>query len=146
MQSPRETIYAALFAKFSSLSGINTASRRLRIWKDVAAEEMPALFMAERREMVTKDTGNPAVHKLHVELYLYTANGGENDDIPSTIFNGILDELDDALEPNLFAGDWGQDLQTAGVVEARILGTTDIFEGQLGQVSVVITTIEVLVL
>jgi hypothetical protein len=146
MQTPRETIYAALFAKFSTLDGIVTASRRLRIFSDVTPEEMPALFMAEVREVAEKHTGRPTVWRLHVEMYLYADTTGDETAIASSILNPIVDELENALEPNSFNSGWGQDLQTVGIVEARILGPIEIFEGQLGQTAIVIVPLEVLAL
>lgn len=145
MQSPRETIYAALWAKFSGLSGLVTVSRRLQIFSDVTPEQMPALFMVQVREIATKHTLMPTVWRLRVELFLYISTGGDATVIASSIFNPIVDQLEAALEPNAFTGGWGQDLATLGVVEARIEGPIDIFEGQLGQTAVVVVPIEVLV-
>ena len=39
-----EAIFAASFAIFAAIPGINTSSRRLVTWDKVSAEDQPALF------------------------------------------------------------------------------------------------------
>jgi hypothetical protein len=146
VQTARETIYQALFAKFSTLDGIVTASRRLRIFSSVTSDEMPALFMAQVREVAEKHTGRPTIWRLHVEMYLYADTTGDQAAIASSILNPIVDQIENALEPSQVAANWGQDCQVLGIVEARILGPIEIFEGQLGQTAIVIVPLEVLAL
>jgi hypothetical protein len=152
MQSPRETVYAALFAKFSALATggspvFKTATRRLREYQQMVPEQAPALFQLQRKEHSTKTTGLPTVWRLHLELYIWIAVGGTIDStlVPSQVINPITDAIEKALEPNGI-GTFYQNLDTLGVEEARILGEVEIFEDVKGDGSAeLIVPIEVLV-
>jgi hypothetical protein len=147
MTSSRETIYAALFAKFSNLNGIKTATRRLRAYQQVLPEQAPALFQLQRKERAHKTTGLPTIWHLQLELYIWIAVGGTIDDttVPSTVINPITDAIEAALAPNS-GGTFYQGLGIFGVEEARIMGEIEIFEDVKGDGSAeLIVPIEVLV-
>jgi hypothetical protein len=152
MQSPRETVYAALFAKFSALTAggnpiIKTATRRLREYQQMVPEQSPALFQLQRKEHATKTTGLPTAWRLHLELYIWIAVGGTIDStaVPSQVINPITDAIEKALDPNGL-NTFYQGLDTLGVEEARILGDIEIFEDVKGDGSAeLIVPIEVLV-
>jgi len=144
MTSSRETIYAALFAQFASLSGINKATRRLQEYSQVGIESEPALFMLQRREIAHKLTGVPTKWTLNVELYIYVNTGNDLDNtIPAQVINPIMDTLEAALEPS--SGTFYQTLGTLGVTEARISGPVEIVEGVKGAEAEVMIPIEVIV-
>jgi hypothetical protein len=155
MNVTRESIYAAVFAKFSALSwtpGIaNTpgafvqVSRRLRHWSDVPVEQMPALFQVQTKEMTKQQRGLPTQWTLGIELYLYVGTNTQMDDTvtPSLLLNPILDAVDNALRPD------NQALGTCtlgGLVShAWIAGAIETSEGNLGSIEAAIVPIEMLV-
>lgn len=144
MTSTREAIYAALFAQFSGLSGITTATRRLREYQQMLPEQCPALFQLQRKERAEKVTGLPTKWTLHLELYIWIAVGGTIDSstVPSQVINPIVDTLEDALDPDNL--DFYQTLGLVGVEEARISGEIELFEDVKGDGSAeVIVPIEI---
>lgn len=94
----RETIYSALWARVSSVSGLKTASRRLKHFADVPKGKQPALFQVEVGEEPLPQRGLPTKWTLKADLYLYVHSA--NDETPSsTIFNPILDAIVAVLDP-----------------------------------------------
>ncbi len=135
----RETIYSALFTKLSAASGLVTKSRKLKHWADVPAIEQPALYQAQVKETVTRQTGQPSVWRLNLDVYLY-ANTSDPATSPSQVLNPILDAIVASLEPAI-----GEVQTLSGLVQyCRINGAIETDEGVLGQQAVVIIPIEIL--
>lgn len=147
MITPRETIYAALFALVSQSAGYVTASRYLLHWNDVPAESRPAIFQREVSEAVVRTRGVPSQITLNVELYIYVQTNAQlvSGVVPSSLMNPLLDALDTALAPT--GGDLQNQTQTLGglVSHCWINGTTEIFEGFLADQAVAIVPISILV-
>jgi hypothetical protein len=139
----RETIYAALFAKVSAISGLVTASRRLRHWSDVKSSEQPALFQIQKTEDPTQKRGLPTVWNLDADLYLYVHSGKDHSAIPSTQLNRFLDAIEAALAPT----DPVTNAQTLGglVSHCWISGRIETDEGVLGDQAVAIIPVAILV-
>ncbi|MGE0105285.1 MAG: hypothetical protein AB7U64_23385 [Blastocatellales bacterium] len=100
MNGPREPIMQALKAKLQTISGFRTVSRRLRMFDEVPAAEMPALFIVEPAETYVQ--GSEAVPEkttLDVELWIYICDGKDNHTEPVSVLNGLLDDIDAALRP-----------------------------------------------
>lgn len=134
----REPIYSALFTLLSAIDGLNTKSRRLKIWTDVPTVNQPALFQIQRKEQVIAVTNRPPVYRLHVDVYLY-ANTSDQTQAASSILNPILDAICLALQPR------GENQTLGGLVQyCRIDGEITTDEGILGDQSVVIIPIEIL--
>lgn len=145
-QSTREAIYSALFAKFSSIPGVNYASRRMRAFSDIGSDQQPALFQIQAREVADKVTGRPIVWRLYLDIWLYTSTGGDvQNAVPSQVFNPIVDAIESALLPGPLA-DYYQTLGIAGVVEGRIVGPVETFEGDLSTQALVMVPVEILAL
>lgn len=140
MRTPREPIYAALFALVSGAASFVTKSRTLKHWNDVKGPEQPAIFQAQKSETVMRETRMPPKWLLRVDLYVYVKTAGAGS--PGEILNPLLDALDAALgEP--FPG---QPQTLGGLVEyARIAGAIETSEGTLGDQEVAIVPIEILV-
>ena len=146
----RETIYAALFAYFSGLTdGSNplfkTATRKLKVWEGVEFESQPALLQLQRQETSVKQRGLPYNWSLSIDLYMYVHTGAMNDPdiVPSQLINPLLD----AVEASLRIDDLSNNTCTLGglVYHAYIDGSVEIFEGNLGDQSVAIIPITVVV-
>jgi len=146
----RETIYAALFQFWSNLTvggspAFKTATRKLKIWELVAAEDQPALLQLQRRETVTKPRGLPAKWTLSIDLYLYVHTGANTDQtiVPSQLLNPLMD----AIEAALVIDDRSNDACTLGGIVSHcfIDGAVEIFEGNLGDELVAIIPIVVVV-
>ncbi len=137
----REPVMTALFERLSGAARFVTASRRLRHWSDVAPEDQPALFMAQRSGGVLERVrGQPAKLTLRADVYVYahTTDGTA----PATTLNDLLDAIADALEPDPHPG-----VQTLdGLVHhCWIDGDIETDEGTLGDQAVAIVPITIIV-
>lgn len=134
MSFDREAIYSALFALVSADPTYVTTSRRLLHWNDVASNEQPALFMAQRNELCTPVRGFPPVWEFTGDFYIYCRTDGGL--APGPIINPLLDKITALL------GSDGKidNVQTLGglVHYARIEGAIETDEGTLGDQTVAI--------
>ena len=146
----RENIYAAIFAFWSGLTvggspAFKFATRKLKTWEDVEAENQPALLQLQRRETVTKPRGLPAKWTLSIDLYLYVHTGAlmDTDIVPSQLLNPLMD----AIEGAMTIDDMSNDACTLGglVSHCYIDGAVETFEGNLGDQAVMIIPITVVV-
>lgn len=133
--SPRETIYAALFALVAATPGIRTSSRRVKHWNEVATPDQPAIFMAQRSERADVTTNMPAKWSFRVDLVLYGHNGGQDNISPMSVLNPIVDSIVETLNPTTYPTE-----QTLGglVHRCRIDGDIQTDEGVLGDQAVVV--------
>lgn len=152
MITPRETLYAALFAKFAGLTfssggatSFGTTSRRLEHWEEVELEGYPALFMVQATERVVQTRGLPPKWSLGILLYIYVRTLAQQDKtvVPSTLLNPIIDALDTALRhDDLQAGT----CTLGGLVShAWISGPIETSEGNLGDLEVAVVPVEIVV-
>ncbi|MBN8905851.1 MAG: hypothetical protein J0H19_18700 [Rhodospirillales bacterium] len=95
----REPIMEALKAKLS-MPEFKTVSRRLRMFGDVPHAEMPALFIIEPSEAYAQTERLPSKTTFDVELWVYICDGVDQNTVPVTVLNGLLDKIDDALSPD----------------------------------------------
>ena len=149
MNIARETLYAAVFAKFAGLSfssggstAFGTYSRRLQHWDDVASENCPALFQVQGSEVAEQVRGIPTKWRAQIYLYLYVKTNAtmDGDAVPSQLLNPILDAIDNALRPDdLKAGT----CTLGGLVShCWINGAIETSEGNLGDTEVAIIPVE----
>lgn len=138
----REAIAVALFNLAKTTGGFITTSRRLKHWSDVSAEDQPALFQSQGKELVdtaAAKMGAPNTHKLEFQLCIY-AHSTDIAVPPSSLLNPILDALEAALTPTP-----GTKQTLGGLVQhAFISGSIETDEGVLGDQAVAIVPIEVL--
>jgi hypothetical protein len=137
----RETIYAALFATLQAAtdSGVVTASRKLRHWDDVSPAEMPAMFQAQVSEQAKPVTNLPTKWELLVWVWVYVRTEGAA--APGPVLNPILDAITNTLA---FSALGRQTL--GGLVEwARVEGTIETSEGNLGDVEVAKIPVKILI-
>lgn len=137
----REAIYAALFTKLDYLQSVETKSRILAHWDDVSPNMQPALYMTCTSQIAEQRTGFPAKYFLDAKIYIY-AHRDTAGDVPSTILNTILDEIDSILAPNPNPT-FKQTLD--GLVEhCWVNGNIETDEGTLGNQAVAIVPIRIL--
>jgi len=152
MITSRETLYAAIFAKFAALSFTSgsattfvTRSRKLEHWEDVESEGYPCLFQVQTREAVEQKRGLPPKWTLEMLLYIYVRTSAQMDAtvIPSQLLNPIIDALDAALaHDDLRAGT----CTLGGLVShAWISGPIETSEGNLGDIEVAVVPLEIVV-
>lgn len=133
----RAAVYQALFAKLPSAT---TKSRTLRLWSEVPAEEMPALFLAvasqdcaplaqgARRKWTTKAT-----------VYVYVATPDPATTPAMDLLAAQLDAIEAALAPGP-----AQEKQTlGGLVESVRITAVETDEGTLGSKAVALVTLEI---
>ena len=143
----REQIYAALWAIVIAAPGIAgefvTMSRYLRHIEDVAAAEMPALFMFQTGESwVRIGKGIPAKRTLNANLVFYVNTPSGDGTLPSTLMNGAMDAVD-----ALFNTPPGLVQTLGGLVEHVYIADGDVrfYEGLLQDKSPVVIPVRILI-
>lgn len=143
MSYTRESIYQALFTGIDALAGIKTVSRRLAHWADVTSDTQPYVGISQAKETADTTTGTGTRWQWQVDLYLYTWS--ETDQIASTKLNNALDELCNALNYVHPVTGKNQLGLPADVQWCRVDGTIETDEGTLGQQSVAIIPVTILI-
>jgi hypothetical protein len=144
----RENIYAELFNILQGLTiggkpAFKTISRQLQMWSDVNIADTPALYIVQRSELARVVQKLPTIWELKLSLYLYVNTGGDTTKTPSSIFNPLVDAIEDILVPNPPA--LQEQLLGGLVTYCRIDGEILTDEGVLGDWGVVIIPIMILV-
>jgi hypothetical protein len=122
-----EAIFAASFALFAGVTGLQTSSRRLVTWDKVSPEDQPALFQRELRfTAIQNHIGVTAKWNLFGEIVIYANAGSDPDVIPSQALNALLNQVRAIFDPPPNAR---QTMGLANVYEAVILGDILIDEG-----------------
>ncbi len=136
----REPIYAALLAKLAASAGFSTASRRFKMWTEVAAPDMPALFLLQKDELASTVPGLNTVWTIQCEAVIYTDLGGDPYAAASSVINPLLDAIEAALAPSPVTNK-----QTLGglVQHCVISGAIVIDEAINGDVSIARIPIEI---
>lgn len=155
----RENIYQSVFNRVtaatwaalpvSGATGFKTASRKLVAWDAVSTDQMPALYQQQMRETVTRQPNLPPKWALQVRWYVYVAHLASQDGsatlIPSVQLNAILDAIQAAIEPQTADGPLIKNTLGGLAYEAKIVGTVENFEGDLGDFGVLVIPAEILV-
>ena len=139
----RETIYSALFAVFAPLKAqgvVKVCDRRVRFLDEMAAAELPALFMAVDHQKTAQQRGLPPRRTLGAKVFLYAANPDRHTPAGAQL-NGLIDAVEQALAPA--EGEGAQTLDGA-VSHAWIEGQIEVFEGPQGQKAAAILSVQML--
>lgn len=128
-----ETICSTFFAKVSAVAGFKTTSRRLRVVEDVASADQPALFMTVVSLESQVNTKTPTVWTLNLVLWIFVHTGGDENAIPSSIMNPLLNAVLESFAPGPIESE-----QTLGglVHRCRVSGVIETEEGLLGDQAV----------
>ena len=92
----REAIYSALWARLPQ-GQFAHASRRVRMYTDLANGEFPSLMMSQGTEVSQKVTRQPVKWTFSVELLIYVHTGGDLRNIPAVLLNPLIDAVTDSL-------------------------------------------------
>lgn len=95
----REEIYSALWARLPQ-DQFAYASRRVRMYTDLADGEFPSLMMSQGPEVAQKVTRQPVKWTFSVELLIYVHTGGDLNDVPAMHLNPLVDIVTNALKPD----------------------------------------------
>ena len=151
MITPRETIYAALFAKlqgslFAPAGPFKTVSRRWQDPSQISPADRPAIYQVERSELsvtTQKIAGAPLKWTIGLDLVIYTAGDSEPNSVPSTELNNLLDAVEAAV-PNLTRG-LAQTLGAAKVYDCRVQGKIEIVENVQGTMALAVVPVEIII-
>ncbi len=139
MDNPRETIYSALFALVSGAAPFVTASRRPRLINEVSPSQLPALYMQQVGETVTRQRMTPPAYNLRIDLAVYAQNPDQTQSA-SPQLNALVDAVELALAPAAP----GQPQTLGGLVShCFINGDIQHFEGTLGNRAGALIPIEI---
>jgi hypothetical protein len=101
MAATREQIMQALLAKLQASGEFATVSRRNRNPETIAAPNTPALILVGDSESYEGDTPSlPQKRRLHVDAIIYYDVGDDENAIPDSVINPLLDGIDAALAPD----------------------------------------------
>jgi hypothetical protein len=142
--TPRESIMQALFTLASGAYSFATASRRLKLWDNVAPCEMPALFQFEGAQDESLYEEDLLLRRtLKARLFIYI-DAKDESIVGASIINDILDALDQAFAPSSFA-DQVTNRQTLGglVSSARIIGPVLKDPGDLDGIGLIVAPIQI---
>lgn len=121
MAAARETIMQALIARLEAIPGMPTVGRRNRNPETIVKPSQPALILVGDSEKYESDRPNvPPIRRMTVLAILYYDAGTDDNVIPDSVLNPLLDGIDAALTPdNPMVGA----CTLGGVVQsARIIG------------------------
>lgn len=145
----REGIAHALFSLIQGLPGLVTTSRRLLHWSEVPAEQQPAAFLPEGKQIPKNSPdGNQVIWRYEYSIYLY-AYLEDTTKTPASQLNNLLDALEAALNPSQvgppgFSGSMQVLGDTTGRIRhAWISGAIETDEGVLGSQAIAIVPIEI---
>jgi hypothetical protein len=97
----RETIITALFEKLAASGEFVTTGRRNRDPESIPTNQTPALLLVEHSEKYDVQSRNlPAKRIINLRAIIYTDVGDDDNAIPATIINNMLDGVDAALAPD----------------------------------------------
>lgn len=143
MITPRETIYASVFAQLQTALGatFKTVSRRWQPPDQISPADRPALYQVETGEIAAtsqKIAGLGIIWNLKVDLVVYSSGNTDPGSIPSQELNALLDAVEAALR-NLTIG---SPQSLAGkVYTARIDGKLEIVENVAGPMAMAVVPI-----
>jgi hypothetical protein len=143
MITPRETIYAALFAQLQSAltPTFKTVSRRWQPPDQISPADRPALYQVETGEIAAtsqKIAGLGIIWNLKLDLVIYSSGNTDPGSTPSQELNALLDAVEAALR-NLTIGS----PQSLGgkVYNARIDGKLEIVENVAGAIAMAVVPV-----
>jgi hypothetical protein len=140
----REEIMQALFALVSGAYDFAIASRRLKLWDNVAPSDMPALFQFEGAQDDSLYEGDLLLRRtLKARLFIYI-DAKDESIVGASEINAILDALDTAFAPASFA-DQVTNRQTLGglVSSARIVGPVLKDPGDLDGIGLIVAPVTI---
>jgi hypothetical protein len=139
-RATREQVFSALFAQLQTVPGLVTCSRRLQNAQDMNKEDMPAAFQLQGKQTIAYKGSVPAANDMTATWALYGISD-DPDVAPSTVLNNLVDAACAAIAPPPYT-----DKQTlGGLVEyAAIDGDIEIFEGLLGDRSIALIPIRII--
>jgi len=122
-------------------TGFRTASRRLKLWTDVAAQ--PALFLrSDSEEIAPRAARMPPRVTMRCEAWIYSKAGAAPGAVPATTLNYILDAVMRVLEPEP-----AREVQTLGglVHNCWVEGQVELHTGDLDGQAIAFVPIRILV-
>lgn len=136
----REPIYSALLAKLAASAGYNTATRRYKLFADVAPPDLPALFLLQKDEVAQTTPGLNTVWTIQCDVVIYASVTADPTQPASSTLNPLLDAIEAALAPDAVSNK-----QTLGglVQHCVIAGAIRIDEAINGDRMVAVVPIEI---
>lgn len=145
MKMDRELIYSRLFDLLREVSGVKTFSRRLKVWTDVSAADMPAVFLQQLDEVSETTKGLKTKWTFLLDIYVYVNVGSDPKISPYTILNPILDDIINLFdqENNEITG--GVNTLGGLVHSVKINGKLETDGGAFGPIAIAMIPIEIIV-
>lgn len=141
MTRSKEQVYSALWSRLTaSVTGVLTASRKVRHYDEVPSVEQPAMFMEQIMCSSPAVPGIPSKQTIQAKVLLYAHDESEIGPMPQ--INGLVDQVEAAMvrQPGETAGPYATTL-SGSVASAKIV-QTDFGGGNLSVQGVAIITIE----
>lgn len=106
MNVPRETVFQALFeriafAKIGADPAFVTTSRKFRWWTEVPEAMQPALYQQQEDQRASSDKNyGETLWGLRAIWWIYCQHSPDDEVVPSTMMNGLMDAVETALLPD----------------------------------------------
>ncbi len=145
----REALYSAFFTQLSTAlqsAGVVTVSRRLKHWADVPAAQQPAVFQCQADEEPHEQRGQPTRWYLNLKLWVYVNVGSDQNAVPATFLNPILDAIEAAFPQSPASGYQsigGLIWEQGGKAFNICFEGTETFEGVLGPQEVAVVRVKI---
>lgn len=124
----REQAMIALFNLLASSSTYNYTSRRFQTWDQINSCLKPAMLMIEHKEThIKQKLITPAVRMLNVDVYLFIADGQDQNKYPIIALNNLIDAIDPS-SGGVLAPNGGQSQQTLGGLVTNVYIDGDIIK------------------
>jgi hypothetical protein len=95
----REQISAAFFELIQGAGVFTAASRRFVHWDQVNETQMPFLTVLKTGEVRGRQNEGLPTLTVNAHVFIYASAGLDQDDIPDTAMNALLDAVDAAVVP-----------------------------------------------
>ena len=101
MSASREQALTALLAVLSKSGEFKLIGRRNRDPEAIGPDQSPALLLLEHSEIYKRPSINlPPIRQLTVMAVVYNDVGSDENAIPSSAVNNVLDQIDALLKPD----------------------------------------------
>jgi len=95
----REQISAAFFELLAGAANFAATSRRFVHWDQVNETQMPFLTLLKTGEARARPGEGLPTLTINAHVFIYMSAGLDQDDIPDTAMNALLDAVDAAVAP-----------------------------------------------
>lgn len=138
-----DVAFESLFDPLLNSGALKTVSRRFRFWDQVTSADKPCMFITKFNEQ--NNAGNistPTIITANYGLWIYTDAGQDQNSIPMTTLNNLLDSVSSAFVGSPIFGN----VTLGGIaIDVRISGEIKITDGSIDGNGVAFVPVKILI-